>query len=63
MDLLTDTYSEEWRHECEIRHIAKMPLQERRKYLVLVMERRGMPERKRIENSLYVLWERRKNET
>ena len=63
MDLLTDTYSEEWRHECEIRHIAKMTLQERRKYLVLVMERRGMPERKRIENSLYVLWERKKNET
>ena len=53
------TNGENYRHECEVRFIAQMPLQERRKYLVLVMEKRGLAERKRLEGSLFVLWERK----
>ncbi len=36
-----DTYSEAWRHECEVRHIASLPRDERRAYLFGVRAKRG----------------------
>ena len=36
-----DTYSEEWRNECEARDLLSWPLAKRRKQLALVLEKRG----------------------
>ncbi len=56
MDLLTDTYSEEYRHACEIRWIASQPLEVRRKVLGLIGDARGVEVQKRIEAELTILW-------
>jgi hypothetical protein len=36
-----DTYSEEWRNECEARDLLSWPLAKRRKQLALILEKRG----------------------
>jgi hypothetical protein len=36
-----ETYSEEWRNECEARDLLSWPLAKRRKQLALVLEKRG----------------------
>lgn len=55
-----DTYSEEWRHLCEARHIAALPdLLDRRRYLTGVEEKRGKPERARLEETLRQIWQTR----
>ena len=56
MDLLTDTYSEQYRHECEVRWIASQPLETRRKVLGLIGKARGVDVQKRIEAELTILW-------
>jgi len=56
MDLFEDTYSEKYRHECEIRWIASQPLQVRRKVLGLIGDARGVDVQKRIEAELTILW-------
>lgn len=56
MDLLTDTYSEDYRHSCEIRWIASQPLEVRRKVLGLIGDARGVEVQKRIEAELTILW-------
>lgn len=37
-----ETYSEEWRNECEARELLTWPLAKRRKQLALVCEKRGV---------------------
>jgi hypothetical protein len=56
MDWLTDTYSEQYRHECEIRYIASQPLETRRKLLALIGNARGYEVQRRIEVELIELW-------
>ena len=55
--------SEEYRHECELRYIIKLPLQNRRKYLALVGERRGIEAQRKIEADLIEIWKEKKNGT
>ena len=52
---------EEYRHECELRYIIKLPLQNRRKYLALVGERRGIKAQRKIEVDLIEIWKEKKN--
>ena len=56
MDLFDDTSSEQYRHECELRYIANMDLSKRRKYLALVLEKRGVNELEKIKEGLTELW-------
>ena len=51
-----DTYSEEWRHECEVRWLASQPLEVRRKVLGLIADARGVKEQERIKAGLIQLW-------
>ena len=60
MDLFEDTYSESYRHQCELRYIASMDLSGRRKYLALVLEKRGVDALEQIKEGLTELW---KNKT
>lgn len=53
---MIDTYSEEWRHECEVRWIADQPLEVRRKVLGLIEDARGKQARKKIEAELIAKW-------
>lgn len=59
MDYPTDTYSEEWRHECEARQVLKWGLQERREYLQLVGSKRGIEARLKLEDKVRELWKTR----
>lgn len=56
MDLLTDTHSEQYRHECEVRWIASQPLETRRKVLGLIGDARGVEVQKKLEAELIELW-------
>jgi hypothetical protein len=56
MDLFENTYSEKYRHECEIRWIASQPLAIRRKVLGLIGDARGIEVQKKIELELTILW-------
>ena len=55
-DLLIDTNSEQYRHECEIRYIANMNLKERREYLGLVAQHRGAKAVQQIKAELIQIW-------
>jgi hypothetical protein len=52
------TYSESWRHECEIRYAMQLPDKARKPkitkldYLVLVEKERGEPARKRLRTEM-----------
>jgi hypothetical protein len=59
-DLLTDTTTEEYRHECELRYIASMDLSGRRKYLGLVLEKRGVVALNKLKEGLELLWKNKK---
>lgn len=52
--------SEKHRHECEVRWIAKMPLQSRRDYLQLVEQKRNKQAREQLEQGLIELWKNRR---
>ena len=56
MDCQQDTWSEEYRHACEIRWLANISLQERRNHLQLVESKRGLSSRQRLEKDLIELW-------
>jgi hypothetical protein len=60
MDLFEDTYSEQYRHECELRYIASMNLSGRRKYLGLVLEKRGVKSLEKLKEGLVELWKDKK---
>jgi hypothetical protein len=51
-----DTNSEEYRHLCEARTVLRMPLHQRKKFLIAVEERRKKPERVRLENTMRAIW-------
>ena len=70
-----ESNSEDWRHECEARAILNMPtLRARREHLYGkpdrfgkdrdgIMQRRGVDEVKRLEQTMLKLWEARKMAT
>jgi hypothetical protein len=58
--LLNNSYSDEFRHECEIRYIASMDLSGRRKYLALVLDKRGVKSLEKLKEGLTELWTKKK---
>jgi hypothetical protein len=50
---------EEHRHQCELRWLASLVLPERRKYLELAEKMRGSKARKRLEEGLIELWQKK----
>ena len=55
-----DTYTEEWRHECEINSVLRMPTRERHAaYLALVERHRGKAAADRIKQELLRAWNER----
>ena len=60
------TYSEAWRHECEIRHAMRLPDKARKPkitkldYLVLVEKERGEPARKQLRSAMVARYNRSK---
>lgn len=57
--LPNNSYSEEYRHECEVNWLANMPLQYRRDYLVLVEQKRNLKARQHLEKGLMERWKTR----
>jgi len=56
------TYTEEWRHACEIRMVLAMPTRERRAaYLVLIERHRGRAAADRMKQELMRAWNERWN--
>jgi hypothetical protein len=53
------TNGEQYRHECELRWLEKLPLQIRREYLVLVEQKRNKQARERLEKGLIERWKNR----
>lgn len=52
-----DSFSEEWRAECEARRVVRMRSRgDRLGYLARVEERRGVAARKRLERDVLDLW-------
>ena len=51
-----ETYSEQHRFECELRYIASMDLSGRRKYLGLVLEKRGVKQLEKLKEGLVEIW-------
>ena len=58
------TYSEAWRHECEIQHALKLPDKARKPkvtkldYLVMVEKERGEPARKQLRSAMVARYNR-----
>lgn len=52
--------SEQYRHECEIRFVASMNLSGRRKYLGLVLDKRGIKSLEKLKEGLTELWKKNK---
>ena len=59
--LLNNSYSDKFRHECELRYIASMKLVERRKYLGKVLEKRGVVALNKLKEGLTELWKKNKS--
>jgi hypothetical protein len=59
--LLNNSYSDEYRHECELRYIASMDLSGRRKYLGLVLEKRGVKSLEKLKEGLQKIWTDKKS--
>ena len=51
-----DTYSEEYRHECEARTAARMPLLQRQAHLSNVEKKRGVQARRQLEDTMFKFW-------
>jgi len=51
---------EKHRHECELRFIAGMNLSGRRKYLALVLDKRGVKSLEKLKEGLTELWKKNK---
>jgi hypothetical protein len=58
-DLFEEKNNETFRHQCELRWLAGLVLPERRKYLELAEKMRGSKARKRLEEGLMELWQKR----
>ena len=69
-----DSYSEEWRHECEARTILNWPKKRQRQDFLYgrldqygkpqggVLQKRGEAEVKRLERTILALWEQRRQQ-
>ena len=54
---MTDTTSEQWRRECEARHVCNLPtLSDRRRYIMGVREQRGNPAADQLERDVRGEW-------
>jgi hypothetical protein len=54
---VVDSASEEWRHECEARAIAKLPhLADRRAWLESIEHKRGKAQADRMRKTMTMLW-------
>jgi hypothetical protein len=52
-----DTSSEEWRRECEARHVCNLPtLNDRRRYILGVREQRGNERADQLERDVKYEW-------
>lgn len=51
-----DTYSEEWRNECEARDLLSWPLAKRRKQLALIYEKRGQAGYQKLTEEMTRQW-------
>ena len=58
--LLVSAEIEQHRFECELRYIASMDLSGRRKYLGLVLEKRGVKQLEKLKEGLTELWKNKK---
>ena len=58
---LKNSYSEEWRKECEARDLLTWPLAKRRKQLDLVEQKRGWQARLELQDEMERLWKLMKN--
>jgi hypothetical protein len=58
--ILEKNKSEQYRHECELRYIASLDLSGRRKYLALVLEKRGVKQLEKLKEGLTELWKNKK---
>jgi len=56
-----ETYSEEWRNECEARELLTWPLATRRKQLSLVHEKRGHEAYLKLTDEMTRQWQMMKN--
>lgn len=61
--MVINTYSEEWRHECEVRWLTKLPLETRRKVLGLIEDARGKETRQILEAELIKVWKSKSTQT
>ena len=58
---VVDSYSEEWRAECEARHVLNLPTKaERQAYLAGVADFRGANARARLENLILAIYRARR---
>lgn len=53
------SYSEEYRAECEAREVLSWKLADRRKFLVEVEKHRGTEGRRKLEEEILKLWNKR----
>lgn len=60
-DLFENTYSESYRHSCEVRWLVTLPLATRRKVLGLIEDARGKVVRKQLEAELLEIWKNKKS--
>jgi hypothetical protein len=58
-----ETYSEKYRYQCELRYIASMDLSGRRKYLGMVLEKRGVVALNKLKEGLEILWKNKKSKS
>jgi len=56
-----NTEEDQYRHECEVRHIAKWSLTDRRAFLAEVEKHRGVDAANRIRASLIEIWDKKDN--
>lgn len=53
--------SEEHRFNCELRWLSKLTLKERREYLMLVDNKRGLEARLKLQEGLEKIWKKNKS--
>ena len=58
---ISDKKSEQYRFECELRYIASMDLSGRRRYLGMVLEKRGVVALNKLKEGLELLWKSKKS--
>ena len=57
-----ETYSEEWRNDCEARELLTWPLADRRKQLNLIADKRGWDAMLKLRDEMERQWKAAKNQ-